>query len=161
MTPEQLLQISQYFAAAAGKDDGDLINMLMEAGHPREFAERLVAFLPIAFGRVVIAHIGEMDLSDEYLVTETNSRHSLLNEPVYTSALAFATGAYQSGILSRDCFSAVATRSAELSAVNRALNKGADLHGASMGPVVLFGYETFGREGWLKRALRWFGSRQG
>lgn len=153
MKRDQLIQVAQYFVGKTGMDDGDLVDLLHGNGLAREESERLVAFLPIAFGRVVIAHIGKVSFTTDYRVKETGKTYSLSDEPIFVEALKLAAEGYHSGLFSRESFTAVALRSPELDAVNKALNDGTDINGASFQTVEFFGYKSLGKRGWVKRFL--------
>ncbi len=151
MKRDQLIQAVQYFVVASDMDDGDLVKLLHGKGLTTEDSERLVAFLPIAFSRVVIAHIGKVSFTTDYRVKETGEICSLSDEPIFVEALKLATESYHSGPVPRESFSAVALRSPELDAVNKALNAGEDINGASFRTVEFFGYKSLGKRVWLKR----------
>ncbi len=143
----QIVQVAQYFVDASSIEDGDLVEVLISTGLARDVSERLVAFLPIAFGRVVIAHLARVSFTTDYRIKETGKVLPLSGDPIFVEALKLATESYHSGIVSREVFSAVALRSPELLAVNKALNEGADVNGASFHTVEFSGYKTLGKAG--------------
>ncbi len=153
MKRDQLIKVMQHFVGTSDMDDCDLVNLLHGKGLTREESERLVAFLPIAFARVAIVHIGKVGFTTDYRVKETGKIFSLSDEPIFVEALKLATESYHSGLVSRDSFAAVALRSPELVAVNKALNAGEDINGASFNTVVFFGYKSLGKRGWIERLL--------
>lgn len=112
-------------------DDGELVNHLCNEGFGLEESERLVAFLPIAFARVVIAHLAKVSFTADYRVKETNRVYLLSDEPIFVEAIKLATESYHNGLIAREAFTALASRSPELDAVNKALNDGADINGAT------------------------------
>ncbi|HEY6020953.1 MAG TPA: hypothetical protein VIY48_13940 [Candidatus Paceibacterota bacterium] len=111
----------------------------------------MVAFLPIAFGRVVIAHIGKINFTTRYRIQETGHSCSFSEEPIFIEAIKIATESYHTGLVPRELFSAVALRSAELDAVNKALNNGDVIDGASFNDVVFSGYKTLCKRKWFKQ----------
>jgi hypothetical protein len=151
MDVDKLIKFTDYFANALGKDDEVIVQEMVRRGEPLEVAERVVVFLPIAFGRVVISHMANVTFSEEFKVRETNQFGSLLNEPIYVEALKLACESYHSGTIPREVFTAIATRSHEIDAVNKALNESVDINGAKFSPVVIFGWRTFGTQSWLQR----------
>lgn len=131
--------------------DRELVNHLYNEGFGIEESERLAAFLPIAFARVVIAHLAKVSFTADYKIRETGRVFSLSDEPIFVEAIKLATESYHNGLIARETFSALATRSPELDAVNKALNDGADINGASFNTIELYGYKYIGKTGWLKR----------
>jgi len=153
MNIENLIEISDVFVEAPDEDQ-DLIVQVIEKGFSKNEAERVVGFMPIAFGRAVIEQVSEVTFSEKYKVKENSKEYSLNDEPIYCTALNLAKESYDKGVIEQATFAAIATRSAELDAVNKALNEGQDLTGAKFAPVLLFGYETLGEtKGWFKRVF--------
>jgi hypothetical protein len=151
MDQEQLIKLTGYFVNSLDKDDEDLVQEMVRSGETLEIAERVVVFLPIAFSRVVISHMANVTFSEEFKVKETNQLGSLLNEPIYVEALKLACESYHSGTISGDVFTAIATRSHEIDAVNKALNASVDINGSKFSPVVIFGWRTFGKQSWFQK----------
>jgi len=145
MNIEDLIKLSSVFINAP--EDEMLLTKLVEAkGYKTELAERFVAFMPIAFGRVVIKQLGEVSFTSTYIVKEDGNEYSLTDEPLYCLAQSLAVESYENGTIGREVFSAIATRSAEIGSVNKALNEGIDINGAKFSPILLFGYKTLGKK---------------
>ncbi len=153
MTRDELIQAARHFVGATEKDDSEIVATLIEDGLGLAAAERVAAFLPIAFGRVVLSHLAKITFTTDYVIHETGQTRSLSSEPIFTAALALATESYHSGILAKETFSAIATRSAEMAAVSKAMNDGADVNGASLRSIEFSGYKTLGKSGWLLRVF--------
>ncbi len=145
MNRDQIIKLSTIFHGAENTEDAELISKLIENGISVEEAERFIAFLPIAFGRVIINQIGNVHFSGLYKIKENGMEFELNDEPIYRFAEEIANESYISGLVGREVFSAIATRSAELNAVNNALNEETDLNSAEFKPVLLFGYKTLGK----------------
>jgi hypothetical protein len=143
MELDDLINLSEIFVDAP--DDEALTKVVESKGYKKELAERFVAFLPIAFGRIVIAQIADVSFTLNYKVKETSNEYSLTNEPIYNLAHDLAVESYEKGRITREVYSAIALRSAELVAVNKALNAGEDINGANFSTIVLFGYKTLGK----------------
>ncbi len=117
---------------SAGEDE--LVEMIVGQIGDRELAERLVEFLPLAFGRVILQRAGvrlpgvfRRMLDDGNFAPEC----PLAWEPMWKPVMEFARNAERR--LSRDEFLSIASRSAEFDAVNNACNAGSnpkDLIGA-------------------------------
>ncbi len=151
MNITDLINLSSVFLDAPN-DDGALTKIVEGRGYKTDVAERFVAFMPIAFGRVVINKIGNVTFTSSYKVDEQNGEFSLVEEPIYRLAYELATESYDKGVLEREVFSAIATRSAELNAVSKALNSGEDINDATFSTLRLFGFKTLGEPtNWFRR----------
>jgi len=91
-------------------------------------ADRLVAFIPMAFGRVLLRSM-PIRFSDTVVIADAAGkprRESRLDEEaVFVEARRLAEAAVTEGTLGQEAFSAVALRSAEVDVVNQGLNAGA------------------------------------
>ncbi len=92
--------------------DGELEERLTAAGVAPWLAARLVLFLPLAFGRLLLT---DCNLSPRYSVGD--EQHALADDPVWVAAAQRARRAV------RDEVGALAPRSAEVSAVGEFLTK--------------------------------------
>lgn len=151
MERHRIIQAAQHFAGNADLSDRELVKCLCNERFTLEESERLVAFLPMAFARVVISHLAKVSFKTDYRIKETGKIASLMDEPIFVEASKLAIESYHSDLMARETFSAVAARSAEFNAVNTALNGGVDINGASFNTVEVFGYKTFGKAGWFNR----------
>ncbi len=144
-----MIDISDVFLEETTEDQ-DLVKLIEARGIEKHNAERCVAFMPIAFGRVIINEIGNVDFSDKYKIHKSSKRYLLTEDKIYCSAMELAIESYKTGLVGREVFSAIATRSAELVAVNKALNNDSDINGAEFKDILLFGYSTIGnKKGWF------------
>src|SRR5262245_14012879 len=130
MNRDEMIQYVDVFLDASALGDQQLVATLLARGVPLEAAERFVAFLPIAFGRVILETIGRVKLSDFFLIDETGKQHLLKNEWIFEIARELAIDSYRTGLVPRDIFSAIALRSSELNAATNALNSGATIDDA-------------------------------
>jgi hypothetical protein len=111
--------------------EDDVVASLVAVGMSRLQAEKLVALVPLAFGRVLISHMEELEFAtDAVLQAADGSSRSvdLRNEPIFARALEMAAEMYHRG--ANELFGPAAISSGELLAVNKALNSGATLAGA-------------------------------
>ncbi len=131
------------------QDEADMIHALVGRGVDPRSANRLVALVPLAFGRVLISHIAKLDLSTEFIVKNGDQEtvRSLNDEPLFLEALRVAMATFHSG--PRDLFEPAATFSAEFNAVNRALNEEVSLDGGSLERPV---FSDFAGAGWIEGA---------
>jgi hypothetical protein len=108
--------------------------ILMEAeGVTAPVAERALAFVPLAFGRLLLSGMG-ITFAEECLMAHGGSTVTLPLKaiPVYQAALAAAQRTQSAAE-----FSPVALRSSEVAAVNNALNHGSQPHDLILGPPAL------------------------
>ncbi|MEU8341113.1 DUF6348 family protein [Spirillospora sp. NPDC048832] len=104
--------------------DADVLERLTGAGVEPWLAERLLAFLPMAFTRRLLPDITYTDA-----VAAPSGRIRLADEPVFTAALARAQRADR-GEMER-----IALRSAEFNVINQALNDGVQMADMAIGEV--------------------------
>ncbi len=144
MDQGSLHQHIQIFEDMKNDDDQVLVAALTKKGLSESYAERLVAFLPLAFGRVVVGQLAEITLADQYSTRERGVEKSLNDEPVYMEAVTLARSVARDGTMETALFRSIAYRSAELAAVNQALTEGTNINGHTMLPPVFNGYNTLG-----------------
>jgi hypothetical protein len=115
-------------------DDETLVRTLESRGVEGVLCERLVTFVPLAFGRVSL-QADPPRFSDEYLVpagsaSAPRSKHRFVDEPVYVAAHELAQRWLHEG--STTSLASVAAHSAEVSAVRQLVRPG-----VSAGSLVL------------------------
>jgi hypothetical protein len=113
------LDITQVAAWMAELDDDAVIERLVAGGHSRRDAGLAVVFLPLAFGRSLLAPLG-VEIAATAMLGETEI--VLADDPLYRAAADHAARVHASG--PDELFRALAFRSSEVSAVNQALNAG-------------------------------------
>ena len=108
-------------------------------------ANKLYSFVPMAFGFVLAKRMGiEKFPSEFYLLNRKDEKVSfpLGNEHYFTAALTLAYETLENGWseqLTRESYEAVIAHSAEMNAVNRALNAGDDIKGGAFQPSTVHG----------------------
>jgi hypothetical protein len=114
------------FEKHKNSEDDVVEQALKSAGIPSQTAVRLVEFMPLAFGRVFMDGMG-ITFEENYIrlnrKTKQEKRGKLADEKFYTESLSFARQIVGQQTYSK-AFQAVALRSAEVNAVNNALNNG-------------------------------------
>jgi hypothetical protein len=107
------------------RPDEEIVDALAALGAPLRHAFALVDFLPIAFGRPVLAKLGvRASETGEIHEGEAARTIRLLDDPVFADAAALANDAYAHGTMPPDVFRALVLRGAEIDAVNKALSAG-------------------------------------
>ena len=101
-------------------------------------ARRLIAWIPEAFGYVLLPHVADMTLPSTFTAKASDGtwkEFPLDREPVFGPAVTMASEMYRDN--PRGVFSAIARRSAMVAAVNQALASGQSLSGAKIaGPAM-------------------------
>jgi hypothetical protein len=117
----------------ADRPDAEIVRALVAQGADAALAEKLVDFVPIAFGRPVLERLGVRASEEGVLVVGgVERRFRLMADPVFADAVALAREAYTRGSMPGDVFRAVVMRGAELRAVNEALTAGAKAQDLSL-----------------------------
>src|ERR1700730_15118852 len=106
-------------------EDKAIYRALVADGMEREFAARLVEFLPVAYGRLVLGNSGILfsDAFDRVLLDGRTSRRALSSEPLWDLVMDFARNEANHGVSTKHLIS-VAGRSAEFQAANELLQQG-------------------------------------
>jgi hypothetical protein len=114
------------FLAAPTSTDAELERALEDRGVAPWLAQRVVLFLPVAFGRVLLEGAA---LSDE--LADGSVPRKLADDPVWRAA------SVRSARATREELEAVALRSAEVNAVDAALQRGSRLEELVLSPVTI------------------------
>ena len=127
---ELISQTLEAYASSAYDSEDDIVGALCLSGVTRLVAERLVALVPLAFGRVLISHIEKLEFPTYAILTARDGSPQscdLRSDEIFRAALEMATAMYHEG--PRRLLQAAATASSEVAAVNQALNAGSRLAG--------------------------------
>ena len=103
-------------------------------------ARRMVDWIPEAFGVVLLPHIAKLVIPSTFSAKARDGNWMQFDfkvEPIFIKSLPIASTLYHSG--PRNVFSNIALRSSMVDVVNRALNAGAEIHGASISGPALIG----------------------
>ncbi|WNG37225.1 hypothetical protein F0U61_28785 [Archangium violaceum] len=128
------------FVAPSDRDDELIYEELRSQGATPLEAEKLVAYLPLAFGQVLVQHMGPRFPDSALFVTAgtRNERPVFLPEdPLWCESIRLAEEAIADGSLTRDQFNAIALRSSTLHALNNALNAGSKPEDLVFAPSVI------------------------
>lgn len=110
----------------------EMESMLTAMGFGEEQAERLVAFVPIALGRVWMSGMGPR-FSDDCIV----ARHGVRQQRPLAEVPEFVAGMAAAHRLSVDQIWQLARRGSELVGVNTMLHRGSDPADLMLAPVVV------------------------
>ncbi|WP_434026802.1 hypothetical protein [[Pseudomonas] boreopolis] len=114
-------------------------NVLALAKDPM-LARRLIDWLPETFGIVFVPHLANVNLPTTFSAKSSRGKWMEFEfkvEPIFPIALRFSMEIFHSG--PRSTFSNIALRSSMVAVVNRALNEGASLDGATLSGPALIG----------------------
>jgi hypothetical protein len=126
------VDITQVAALMVELDDEAVIARLVAENHVERDARLAVAFLPLAFGRALLGPLG-VELAATAMLGDVEI--VLAGDPLYRAAAEHATQVHESG--PSELFRALALRSAEVSAVNQALNAGSQAADLVLSPPMI------------------------
>lgn len=136
-TPEQVVDAALLIAKDLLSDEPEqakLIRDLESAGFDVGQAYRFVEFLPFAFSRPALEQLG-VELSPTIGVTTEDGRDFWVRfdrQPEYVAGLALARQHRQSHCMPHWAYLAIAESSAEIDAVDNALNAGSEVDGGEI-----------------------------
>ena len=124
-------------------DDETLVAQLCDADIPKVDAELLVLFVPMAFSFAILRRMGVTSFPNTYLVSNRHDKPvemPIAREHYFSTALQVAFSTTEHGYndtVTREGFEAIVSRSAEMNAANKLLDKGGDLAGSTVGPTFI------------------------
>lgn len=137
MTPEEaVIRLADIVTANYEASEDDIYQALADAGMPGDVADKSYKFTQIAWGRVFLDGRG-IEFSDDYLWLDADGNMvesgRLTQEPFFAAAIRLADK-----YILTPAFARLALTSADVYAVNDALNAGAQTEGLATGPTCLF-----------------------
>jgi hypothetical protein len=119
-------------------------------------ARRLFVWIPESFGIVLVSHIGRINLPATFSARSSDGQWKQFEfkvEPIFGEALRLAADMYHSG--DRSAFGNIAKRSSMVDVVNKTLNAGKSIDGATLSGPALIGipaelYEAKSRSFWRR-----------
>jgi hypothetical protein len=137
-SPVELVDtVISLFANRIDADDEQIEESLLEQNINAMLAEQLIAFVPLAFGRVLLEQDGprfQPTYTLENLVDRSTTHLPLRDQPLYKAAYKVASEWRGS----REEFWAIAGRSPEVKAINSALQDGAELQNLILSEPMVF-----------------------
>ncbi|MBN1429958.1 MAG: hypothetical protein JXB07_16430 [Anaerolineae bacterium] len=137
MTPDKVVtQVWQIVEDNPGASEDEFYQLLADAGIPDATADRCYKLAQVAWGRAFLDGLG-IDFSDDYLCLDARGdlveSGRLSEEPYFTAAAQLAEKYAVSPAMRQ-----IALCSAEVHAVNDALNAGSNPQDLSTGPTCMF-----------------------
>lgn len=142
----------------AGSDDlsdEGAVHSMCAIGLPLVLAEKLVVLVPLAFGSVLLAHMGITNLPTTFRIRSPEGDWvslPLADEPYFSYALGVGVEMMHSG--PRSVFEPVALRSPQVGAVNKALNDGLSIEEVKQGSLREPQFLRLDLEAWAADPLR-------
>ncbi|MFY0570550.1 DUF6348 family protein [Archangium lansingense] len=128
------------FVDPPDRDDKLILEELRAQGATPLEAEKVVAYLPLAFGQMMVHDMGPRFPDSAIFVSEStpNERPMFLPEdPLWREAIRLAKTALEGRSLTRDQFGAIALRSSTIHALNNALNAGSKPEDLVFAPSII------------------------
>lgn len=139
MSTESISTAIRVLRESPDSSDEEIFSALVRAGVGRNYAARLVEFIPMVYCRLLLSN-SRARFSDKFRrrirESELSSEHLLASEAVWIEVSDFAKAEASRGFKKEKWF-ALAARSAEFDTINRMLNQGADLANVILTPVLL------------------------
>ena len=136
--PPELVERAIAIIGADGISEDDIEARVLPLADNAMLARRLIDWPPEAFGLVLIPHMAEVTLPTRFSARSARGEwleFDFSAEPVFVHAVSIAMRMYHEG--PRATFRNVASRSSTMDAVNRALNAGETIDGATLsGPAL-------------------------
>jgi hypothetical protein len=139
MSMEAISETIRLLCDGPQSQDSELIDRLVEEGLERDYATRLVLFVPVVYARLILGGL-KVRFSDSFRRSYGNGRQSsnkeLDSDPVWVEAQSYAKNNIRQ--LSSEERLKVAGRSPEFSVISQALNAGLDPANQQLSPLVVW-----------------------
>lgn len=126
---EVLKTTRAYLVAKADRDDA--IDLLVKDGFTRVAASLRADLIPMAFGWALLKKMGVEKFPSEISLSDTKEVAKVLESHIFTAALSVAFDVFQNGyndIFSQQVVEMIISHSAEVDALNRALNSNPNIN---------------------------------
>lgn len=136
----ELVERTIAIIGADGISDEEVEARVLALAKEPMLARRLIDWVPEAFGIVFVPHLAEVKLPTTFSVKSNRGEwveFKFQVEPIFPIAVRIGMDMFHSG--SRNTFKNVVLRSAMIDAVNKALNQGDSIDGATLSGPALIG----------------------
>jgi hypothetical protein len=140
MPEAQIVRAAEVIAATWDSGEDGQLAALRRSGFDEGQARRLLALLPIAFSRPILEELGVVHFDPNVTVSGPDGTFlnvKLMRQPEYVQGLKVARDHRSKGVMDHDVYKLIASSSADLNAVDNALNEGADVTGATTATSLL------------------------
>jgi hypothetical protein len=135
-----LIERSVAIIGADGISDEEIEVQVLALSQDPMLARRLIDWLPEAFGLAFVPHLAKVSLPTTFSAKSSSGRwleFEFQVEPIFPIALRLGMEMYHAG--PSKSFSNIVLRSSIIAAVNKALNNGSSLDGATLSGPALIG----------------------
>jgi hypothetical protein len=125
------------FQTTNATTDQEIVDELVARGYGRLRAELLAVFVPLGLARAVIARVSsKVRLPETAVVLDGDQRLTvpLAFVPEFETARHVGEETFSNGVIPRELFSSIVSFSVELKLINRMLDAGKELAGATFAP---------------------------
>ena len=139
MNEEQIILAAETLVRNWHVNEDGQIAALKGDGFAEGEAERLVAFLPMAFSRPVLEELGIDQFDTEVTGRDADGNWvsaELMRQPEYAAALKLARKHRAKGAMDHEVYKLIAGSSADIDAVSNALNQGREVAGGVISSVI-------------------------
>jgi len=136
----RLIKAAETLARTWQGDEDEQIAALRQEGFDEGEAHRLIAFLPLAFSRPILEELGVRHFVPQVSAQTADGtvvQATLMRQPEYAAALKLARAHRKKGAMDHEVYKLIAGSSAEVDAVSKALNEGADIAGTAVASALI------------------------
>jgi len=154
----RLLEAIGIMGNVQAANDSEIELRLADGGYTPLEVKRLMAFVPLAFGRPILEQLGVSHFVESVSAKDRNGKWiqvPLASQDVYQAALTLAREHLRVGVMDHELFKVLALRCSQLDAASKALNAGANIKGATVAAALLgISAEDLAPETWIHRLKR-------
>jgi hypothetical protein len=135
MSEAELIRAAQTLALTLELGEDEQVAALRRDGFDEGQAWRLATLLPIAFSRPVLEDLGVRHFGSVLTAQGSDGtpvRAALMQQPEYVGALKLARAHRRTGVMDHAVYKRIAGSAAEIEAVSKAVDAGADINGAAV-----------------------------
>jgi hypothetical protein len=141
MIVEGGVDLSQAISLMSRQSDDEVLEKLLAQGMPRPQAEKMIALIPLAFGRLLLQSM-KVGLANTAILQNPATGKSreirLDQDPTFIEASRIALEAQIHGHLSQEQSRNLMLRGAEVDAVNQAMDAGSKPEDLDLSPPIIF-----------------------
>jgi hypothetical protein len=139
MREGRVIAAASILAAHWDEDEPEQLAALIAHGFSLGQANRLIAFLPMAFSRPIAEQLGARIVAEVSAPTADGGwvKARLMNQPEYAGALALARRHRREGRMDHEIYKLIAGSAGDMDALSNALNKGLEIKGSVLASALV------------------------
>ena len=139
MREDRVIAAASILAAHWEDGEPEQLAALIAYGFSAGEANRLIAFLPMAFSRPIVEELGAQVVSTVSVPTPEGGwiKALLMRQPEYAGALALARRHRREGRMDHEIYKLIAGSSADIDALSNALNAGYEIKGSILASALV------------------------